>query len=142
VSLNDCLACSGCVTTAETILVEQHSVVDFFNKIKSFPCTVVTISPQARSSLAHYYNMNDLQVHLSLMILFYKLGAKYFFDQSLGVDLTFQAAQKEFVERYKEAQNGDAKYFIGEIDVLIFLKGNFLYCVLNVLDGSALLRRL
>jgi len=109
VSLNDCLACSGCVTTAETILVEQHSVTDFFEKIKQFPCTVVTISPQARSSLAHYYNMNDLQVHLSLMILFYKLGAKYFFDQSLGVDLAFLAAQTEFVERYKESQNGDAK---------------------------------
>ena len=103
------MACSGCVTTAETILVEQHSVVDFFEKIKKFPCTIVTISPQARSSIAHYYNMNDLQVHLALMILFYKLGAKYFFDQSLGVDFTFQAAQKEFVKRFEDSQNGDSK---------------------------------
>ena len=26
VSIADCLACSGCVTTAETVLVEQHSL--------------------------------------------------------------------------------------------------------------------
>lgn len=26
VSLNDCLACSGCVTSAESVLVEQMSV--------------------------------------------------------------------------------------------------------------------
>lgn len=25
ITLNDCLACSGCITTAETVLVSQHS---------------------------------------------------------------------------------------------------------------------
>ena len=29
VSLSDCLACSGCVTSAETVLMEQQSVEEF-----------------------------------------------------------------------------------------------------------------
>ena len=29
VSLQDCLACSGCVTSAETVLIQQHSTDEF-----------------------------------------------------------------------------------------------------------------
>lgn len=29
VSLQDCLACSGCITTAETILIETQSIQEF-----------------------------------------------------------------------------------------------------------------
>lgn len=28
VSLNDCLACSGCVTSAETVLITQQSIAE------------------------------------------------------------------------------------------------------------------
>lgn len=34
VSLSDCLACSGCITTAETLLIETHSVQEFMNKLQ------------------------------------------------------------------------------------------------------------
>jgi len=33
ITLNDCLACSGCVTTAESLLVEQMSIVEFLGKV-------------------------------------------------------------------------------------------------------------
>ncbi len=29
VTLTDCLACSGCVTSAETVLIQQHSTEEF-----------------------------------------------------------------------------------------------------------------
>ena len=29
ISLQDCLACSGCVTSAETVLIQQHSTAEF-----------------------------------------------------------------------------------------------------------------
>lgn len=29
ITLADCLACSGCVTSAETVLIQQHSVDEF-----------------------------------------------------------------------------------------------------------------
>ena len=34
ITLNDCLACSGCVTTAETILIEQQSHVKLEESLK------------------------------------------------------------------------------------------------------------
>lgn len=33
ITLNDCLACSGCVTSAETILIEQMSITEFLSKV-------------------------------------------------------------------------------------------------------------
>ena len=35
ITLNDCLACSGCVTTAETILIEQQSHVKLNESLKN-----------------------------------------------------------------------------------------------------------
>ena len=34
VSLNDCLACSGCVTSAESVLIEQMSIQTLLNQLK------------------------------------------------------------------------------------------------------------
>nr|VZI43940.1 unnamed protein product [Spirometra erinaceieuropaei] len=60
IELNDCLACTGCITTAETILVSQHSVSTFMNAL-SFSEKVgplrgerpicVALSPQSVVSL-------------------------------------------------------------------------------------------
>jgi iron only hydrogenase large subunit-like protein len=35
VSLNDCLACSGCVTSAETVLITQQSTQEFLNVLEA-----------------------------------------------------------------------------------------------------------
>ena len=70
VSLSDCLACSGCVTSAETVLMEQQSVEEFLGQNFSLEGNqpsgthdgggggrprrrlVVTLSPQSTASLA------------------------------------------------------------------------------------------
>ena len=55
VSLQDCLACSGCVTSAETVLIQQHSTEEFlklFNDKENQ--VIVAFSPQSVSSMAHY----------------------------------------------------------------------------------------
>ena len=55
VSLTDCLACSGCVTSAETVLIQQHSTEEFlklFNDKENQ--VIVAFSPQSVSSMAHY----------------------------------------------------------------------------------------
>jgi iron only hydrogenase large subunit-like protein len=53
ISLNDCLACSGCVTSAETVLLQHQSLKEFVAKCGD-PDTivVVSVSPQSRASLA------------------------------------------------------------------------------------------
>jgi hypothetical protein len=53
VSLNDCLACSGCVTSAETVLLQAQSLKEFVAKCDDPDAiVVVSISPQSRASLA------------------------------------------------------------------------------------------
>jgi iron only hydrogenase large subunit-like protein len=62
VSLNDCLACSGCVTSAETVLLQHQSLKEFVAKCGD-PDTivVVSVSPQSRASLAGESSSRRLQ---------------------------------------------------------------------------------
>lgn len=63
VTLHDCLACSGCVTSAETVLLEHQSVEELLAKLRD-PDThvVVSISPQSRASLGLYHGLSTTQV--------------------------------------------------------------------------------
>ena len=45
VSLSDCLACSGCVTSAETVLIQMHSIEEFLKLFSPDNIVVVAISP-------------------------------------------------------------------------------------------------
>ena len=57
-SLQDCLACSGCVTTAETMLLQHQSASELLAKLQDPSVTVVaTLSSQSRASLAAEYSL-------------------------------------------------------------------------------------
>ena len=62
VSLSDCLSCSGCLTSAETILLEQQSVYEFEKAIKTvdFELIILTLSVESRASLMVDFGFNDL----------------------------------------------------------------------------------
>lgn len=62
ITLNDCLACSGCVTSAETVLITAQSTDEFLSNLKKDKTVVVSISPQSRASLAAHFNLTALQV--------------------------------------------------------------------------------
>ncbi len=63
VSLHDCLACSGCVTSAETVLLEHQSVDELVAKLGDPGVTVVvSVSPQSRASLGLYHGLTTTQV--------------------------------------------------------------------------------
>ena len=59
VTLSDCLACSGCITSAETVLLEAQSADEFKAQLRAAAMSggrravVVSISPQSRASLAY-----------------------------------------------------------------------------------------
>ena len=52
VTLNDCLACSGCVTSAETVLLEAQSAAELDAALARGDTVVVTLSQQSVASLA------------------------------------------------------------------------------------------
>ena len=62
ISLNDCLACSGCVTSAETVLIGTQSIDQVTDALRHMPrdcgggrIAVASISPQSLASLALRY---------------------------------------------------------------------------------------
>jgi iron only hydrogenase large subunit-like protein len=111
VSLSDCLACSGCVTSAETVLLKQQSVQEFLHTMRvirdgahpNFKVAAVTISPQVRASLSVRFNCKPLEVHAKLAHFFrYYCGVEFVLDAgSLPSDISQLEVAREFVKRYK-----------------------------------------
>ena len=76
--MQDCLACSGCITTAETILIESHSKEEFLRNSNRAQNPAVGISPQARASLANKYQLRDAEMHALLEEMFRRKRIKLY----------------------------------------------------------------
>ena len=60
ITVDDCLACSGCITSAEEIMLQQHNTKEVIQALKSnsYSNVVCSISAQALASLAVDSNKN------------------------------------------------------------------------------------
>ncbi|CAK9813978.1 Probable cytosolic Fe-S cluster assembly factor AGAP009023 [Anthophora quadrimaculata] len=118
ITLADCLACSGCITSAETVLVTQQSQEELMRvfKEKVSNCQsgdgtclmfiVVSLSVQAVLSIAERYNFNPEQALNKLAGYFYQLGADIVLDMTVADDFALLESAKEFIERYNAAKGG------------------------------------
>eukprot|EP01069_Polyplicarium_translucidae_P004557 Polyplicarium_translucidae@DN2604_c0_g1_i2.p1 len=98
VSLYDCLACSGCVTSAEAILIESQNAEDFFKVVGSGTHTVVvSISPQTRTAFAARLGVSSFEALTRLSGLFKGLGATYVFEMSTAEAVNLELTAREFV---------------------------------------------
>ncbi|CAH9121646.1 unnamed protein product [Cuscuta epithymum] len=104
ISLKDCLACSGCITSAETVMLEKQSLDEFLSNINKGKVVVVSLSPQSRASLAVHFNLSPHQAFRKLTTFFKSLGVNAIFDTSSSRDLTLIESCNEFIERYKQSQ--------------------------------------
>ncbi|KAG8533310.1 uncharacterized protein KY384_002093 [Bacidia gigantensis] len=60
ISLTDCLACSGCVTSAEAVLVSLQSHAEVLNTLNSEgKLFVASVSPQVRASIGATYGVSE-----------------------------------------------------------------------------------
>ncbi|KAK9794931.1 hypothetical protein WJX73_010579, partial [Symbiochloris irregularis] len=76
VTLHDCLACSGCVTSAETVLLEHQSTEELSERLADPSISViVSVSPQSLASLS-------VELGKTIEATFKKLSG---FLRSLGV---------------------------------------------------------
>ncbi|KAF8409702.1 hypothetical protein HHK36_005781 [Tetracentron sinense] len=107
ISLKDCLACSGCITSAETIMLEKQSLDEFLSNIKSGKAVIVSISPQSRASFAAHYGLSPSQVFRKLTTFFKSLGVKAIFDTSCSRDLSLIESCNEFITRYNKHHSLD-----------------------------------
>ncbi|KAL0908385.1 hypothetical protein M5K25_022876 [Dendrobium thyrsiflorum] len=102
VSLKDCLACSGCITSAETVMLEKQSLEEFISHINSEEAVIVSVSPQSRASLAAYFDLSPAQVFRKLTAFFKSLGVKAVYDTSCSRDISLVESCYEFISRYKK----------------------------------------
>ncbi|XP_049849750.1 cytosolic Fe-S cluster assembly factor narfl-like [Schistocerca gregaria] len=112
ISLNDCLACSGCVTTSENMLIEAQNVQEFFRLLdlgrdpsssSPFRIFVISVSSQALSSIAASTRNSLMEVYFKLHTLFIdKLHCDFFFDTNLSQDIALLECQLEFLESFKQ----------------------------------------
>ncbi|KAL0321072.1 UNVERIFIED_CONTAM: protein NAR1 [Sesamum radiatum] len=107
ISLKDCLACSGCITSAETVMLEKQSLGEFLSNLDKGKAVIVSLSPQSRASLAVHFGLSPIQVFRKLTTLFKSLGVKALFDTSSSRDLTLVESCNEFIARYKQSNSTD-----------------------------------
>lgn len=54
--------CSGCITSAETVMLEKQSLDEFLSNISKGKAVVVSLSTQSRASLAAHFGLSPVQV--------------------------------------------------------------------------------
>ncbi|XP_017474858.1 PREDICTED: probable cytosolic Fe-S cluster assembly factor GJ13047 [Rhagoletis zephyria] len=120
ITLQDCLACSGCITSAEGVLITQQSQEELLrvlrenvalkrrNTKESIRTIIVTISPQPVISLAQRYDLTPEEAAKHLSGYFRSLGADYVLNTKIADDLALLECRNEFVERFREATASDA----------------------------------
>ncbi|MCO5584946.1 hypothetical protein L7F22_038878 [Adiantum nelumboides] len=118
ISLNDCLACSGCVTSAESVLIGMQSVdelrkaIEKKGKVEDDAPThiVVSISPQSLASLSAKYSRSladplPLQTILDRVEHFLKskMQVDTVIDTSFARHMSLVEQAKEFRERKEKS---------------------------------------
>ncbi|KAK8730600.1 hypothetical protein OTU49_007829 [Cherax quadricarinatus] len=109
ITLNDCLACSGCITSAEVVLVNQQSHDEFYRVLAENSnlqecerrTVVVSLSLQAILSISAKFFLRPHECAQKLAGYFKKLGVHYVFDINFARSLSLLEAQKEFLARYR-----------------------------------------
>ncbi|XP_068964352.1 cytosolic iron-sulfur assembly component 3 isoform X3 [Petaurus breviceps papuanus] len=130
ISLNDCLACSGCITSAESVLITQQSHEELskvlhFNKTaepSQQKLVVISVSPQSRASLAARFQLTPLDTAKKLTAFFKNRGGEgplfqlplndegvssdsqgvhYVFDTTFSRNFSLLESQREFVQRFR-----------------------------------------
>lgn len=98
ISLTDCLACSGCITSSEAVLVEVQSPKELARALheESHKIFVVSICHQTRASLAAAFNTPIDVVDAKLSWFFaQKLGFEYVVGTEVGRALSLETTAQE-----------------------------------------------
>lgn len=113
--MQDCLACSGCITSAEGVLITQQSqeevlkVLKENHNLKSSESTVdqaklvvFSVSQQPIVSLAQRYGLSVENAAEHFCGYLRQLGADYVLTTKVADDLALLESRNEFIERFRD----------------------------------------
>ncbi|KAL9643265.1 hypothetical protein ABK040_014721 [Willaertia magna] len=119
IELSDCLACSGCITSAESILVNQQSIDQFLEIINNnkqvqnvYENLIISLSTQSVASIASFYNISSIRECFEYLSYFFKqhFGAIAVFDISLlSRTITQIEMCEEFIEKFNKNNENQKK---------------------------------
>jgi iron only hydrogenase large subunit-like protein len=102
---------SGCVTTAETVLIEAQSIDELITRLEDrnqWKQVVFSIAPQVLASLGAAYQLPMPECYRKLTTFFRQyLRADFIFDTSFSRDLALLEQAAEFVARFQHKQGSD-----------------------------------
>jgi iron only hydrogenase large subunit-like protein len=106
-SIADCLACSGCITTAETVLLEDHSLDKLRHVIgqqqqQQHTRIIATISAASMAELCRYTQLETTTQLVSWLIQALQLYAVV--DGSLALQWSLHMAAQEFVQKKRQQE--------------------------------------
>lgn len=108
ISLADCLACAGCVTSAETVLIEEQSVQRAEEGLRAAALGVVTVSASSLASICASRAWSMEEGARRLTEYFRAKGARLVLDASVVQALALRECWAEARERMQERQQGGA----------------------------------
>ncbi|WKX99084.1 hypothetical protein Q1695_014174 [Nippostrongylus brasiliensis] len=97
ISLNDCLACSGCITSAETVLIEEQSLSRVLEGMAGKQLCVISVSPQSVCSIAVKRRISVAQAAKLVASYFISKGAHFVIDSSFGRAFCIEESYQEFI---------------------------------------------
>ncbi|AFR96934.1 cytosolic Fe-S cluster assembly factor NAR1 [Cryptococcus neoformans C23] len=130
INLNDCLACSGCITSTESLLITMQSQNEILQFIKTNPTTtdpdspchkprlpILSISPQTLASLSAAYATASSRHPIPLLVLLRRIrtflsqpenGSWRVWDTTFARHMSLRESVMEFHERKDEKEKGKA----------------------------------
>ncbi|TCD71220.1 Cytosolic Fe-S cluster assembly factor nar1 [Steccherinum ochraceum] len=115
ISLNDCLACSGCITSAESVLITLQSHTEVLNFLSQNPprsdsshkVPVISIAPQSLASLAASISSTSSSAPVTLRRVLRRvqtfcksvLGFEHAYDTTFARHISLLEHAQEFRER-------------------------------------------
>ncbi|KAK9268170.1 hypothetical protein L1049_010612 [Liquidambar formosana] len=109
---------SGCITSAETVMLEKQSLDEFLSNINQGKDVIVSLSPQSRAAFAFHFGLSPVQVFRKLTTFFKSLGVKAIFDTSCSRDISLIESCNEFIMRYKQSHSIDGERSKASLPVL------------------------
>lgn len=110
ITLADCLACSGCITSAEGVLITQQSQEELLRVLEENQAAkanggetklvVFTVSQQPVLALAKRYGLSVTECAQRLAGYFKSIGADVVLDTKVADDLALIEARNEFIDRF------------------------------------------
>ncbi|KAF8357448.1 oxy-4 [Pristionchus pacificus] len=108
ISLADCLACAGCVTSAETVLIEEQSVQRAIEGLRAAKLGVVTVSASSLASICTARGWTMEEGARRVTEFFRAKGARVVLDASVVQSLALRECWQEMRERIEQREKGGA----------------------------------